>query len=167
MMSFLDIVSRLLRLRPLQATRSTDRSREAGGGPSGADFFVAELELQFCPAQEQPPTKNSTLQNSDVVINIPTESQINTRIQLPETPEPALLYAGRGITSPSLLVLHPIDSASSFTGGSDYTLSNNSSSSNISGVKAGGAKLRGNEEVDPCAAGKQRESRICWREYWG
>ncbi|KAI1662489.1 hypothetical protein F4813DRAFT_344720 [Daldinia decipiens] len=166
MMSFLDLVSRLLRAIPLQARGSTDRPREAGGGPSGADFFIAELELQSCPATPQPPIC-STSHDSEIITNTPAEPHIH--IQLPEQPEPAVLYTGRGITSPSLLVLHPIDSAGSFNSGSNSSnsSSNDSSSTNISEGKGRGIHPHGDDAVDRRQARKQRESSVCWREYWG
>lgn len=165
MMSFLDLVSGLLRAISLQARGSTDRPREAGGGPSGADFFIAELELQSCPATPQPPTC-STSHNPEIITNSPAEPHIH--IQLPESPEPAILYTGRGITSPSLLVLHPINSASSSNSGSNSNSSSSSSSINISEVRGGGGtNPHGNDAVDRRQAKKQRESRVCWREYWG
>lgn len=165
-MSFLDLVSGLLRAISLQARGSTDRPREAGGGPSGADFFIAELELQSCPATAQPPTC-STSHDSEIITNSPAEPHIH--IQLPEPPEPHKLYTGRRITSPSLLVLHPIDSASSFNSGSNSNSSSSSSSSiNISEGRGGGrTNPHGNDAVDRRQAKKQRESRVCWREYWG
>ncbi|OTB12844.1 hypothetical protein K445DRAFT_25262 [Daldinia sp. EC12] len=165
-MSFLDLVGGLLRVLPLQARGSTDRVREAGGGPSGADFFVAELELQSCPANPQPPPTCSIPHNSDI---IKSHTHI-LHIQLPELPEPALLYTGRGITSPPLLVLHPIDSVSSFSSGSNTTRSRSDGSINSSEEGTGGEirlRLHRNDTVDRKAAKKQRESQLCWREYWG
>ncbi|KAI1472318.1 uncharacterized protein F4812DRAFT_8723 [Daldinia caldariorum] len=170
MMSFLNlIISGLLRAIPLQVIGSTgDRVPDASSGSSGAEFFVAELELQSfssstsCPANPQSP----------IITNHPVPSHTPSPTQLPEPPEPALPYAGRRITSPSLSVLHPIDSVSSFASGSNITGSGSASDSRTTNSSRG--RKRGkpgrpnrNDTVGQNTAKQQRESDLCWRGYWG
>ncbi|KAI1378911.1 hypothetical protein F4677DRAFT_352418 [Hypoxylon crocopeplum] len=172
MMLFAKTAGGLLRALSLPALGSTNRTHEVGGsrGPSGADFFTAELELQPWPAALQPPITStpSTPRQPTTITDYSAEQRVCDEFQLPEPPKSAVLRTRRETTPASSLVLRPISRAGSSDSKSSTSSIDSSGSNSSSEGEAGVARPPGNDATHrPSVRKKQQASQLCWREYWG
>ncbi|KAI1092844.1 hypothetical protein F5B19DRAFT_492066 [Rostrohypoxylon terebratum] len=157
-MSFPDTVSGLLRtlLLSLSAIGSTYRTRESGGGSSGAEFY-AELELKPWPATST--TMRKTVKGTTVATRR-AEYRAYHEYRSPELSRPVALHGrNRGAKA------SPINCALS----SDTDVSTNSQSSNRTKHSSKDTTIKSSWNAEShrgVVKNNQQASELCWRDYW-
>ncbi|KAI1445209.1 hypothetical protein F5Y02DRAFT_418261 [Annulohypoxylon stygium] len=157
-MSFPDTVSGLLRalLSSLSAIGSTYRTRESGGGSSGADFY-AELELKPCPATSSTMRK-TTKETTAATRRADYRNCYDYRS--PELLRPVALHGKSGRAKSSAINY-------SISSDNDVSTNNQRSNGTKDSLKDTTAKPGWNSESRRGVVRKdQLASELCWRGYW-